>query len=359
MSVPESHQTRESIHSLVQKRISYEFPALANGERLSSFPEMCAWCRKRRTKENCDDKCKDQASFNQNCDKTESANSWKPDFNTRTGDVCVSKPLSSSSQQINSISSVPLNSNRITDSKHLERDVVSHQRSSSLESSSLFNNSHLMRDRNSNYYSLQSRNTGSIHTNIKNRPTQSIIQRNNNSSTSTNKTTDSKDNEKGVQSAVGDVIPELRTEIADHEDVSTFSLAFDSDSDFDMEDTSIGNSKEVSPIKTQDVQKNHFVGFPRVTSQTQESKLKANCTDINASGSRVMNSSKKQGYQSQNQSVVDTTFSRTVPVLSVAPAVKKQSVQNCPLCQMEFTCRYVQGAFDSACCIHVRKSLRA
>ena len=237
-----------ALDAFVQARISYEIQEPNDGTKLSPFPSMCDWCRRRKSsKEKCCKKSRDIDKANLNNDHRNSVlngDASQMVISVKEYNAC-SKSLANNShlkedtsqvldKQINTASY----GNKIITSKHLERDVVSNQRSSLPENNSETNNSHLMRDRNSNYYSLQSRNGDSIRARCSDRQTHilAVNQRNNTKNTAPTSLNKGFDNEK--QADIVDVESNISdlggVEMEDH-DVSTFHLAFDSDSEMETE----------------------------------------------------------------------------------------------------------------------------
>ena len=153
-----------SLDTLVQERINYDISEPINGKKLSPFPSMCDWCRRRKaSNEKCHKKPGHSDKDNQNVGYREAifnGNSAKVDTdNCATNFKTDNVPLKENTTQVlDKHANAAKQDKKYIGREDLETDVVSNQRNPLLGNNSETNNSHLMRDRNSNYYSLQSRN---------------------------------------------------------------------------------------------------------------------------------------------------------------------------------------------------------
>ena len=332
---------RTELLSLIHKRVNYcEIPSFDIGTELSPFPAMCNMCKKRRTtKGHCNNKVTG-LNINANCDKS-------PDINDTSEKLNGRKPMADAPMHTQDISHINETKDR---DYRLNVSQVSNHCSPDLSDNFSFNNSHLMKDRNSNFYALQTRNNINKRSEMKNTDSKHTLQKSKYKSTSES---ESCNIEKKVPKLVGvyDVekkVPKL-TEICDIEqkdqnsasqlgnksisgirksctdDSSTFNHVFDSDSDFDNVD---GVEKET-----------HQVNCPT----NQENKSKKN--------SYLSSVSEQIGLKHQSKIThTDTTSNPgeiNVPVLSdgsgtshscedIHRAGKETSIQSCPLCQVEF-----------------------
>ena len=348
----------------MHRRISYEIQKLPNGTKLSPFPSMCDWCRRKRpSNENCCKKSRNIETTNQNYDLKKSVLNGNPaemEMCVDKHDISTIKPLAERlHQKVDTLHKPDIKPtvatsarNEMIASKHLESDVISNQRSSLRENNSEYNNSHLMRDRNSNYYSLQSRNGSSRPTNSNtgNRETQILAtnQRRNTTPTSVNKDCDQV---KETKSADVD-IPDLGKEMEDH-DVSTFDLAFDSDSEMEMteidgESSKLTNHNQDAKFHKEVMRENQT---KTVSKSEQQSRLKSTdvCTKQSGTRHNVDNQNRSHSQvHGSTSAAISSGRTNKVPVACVSPCISSEnqvksdreaSIQNCPLCQMEFVYR--------------------
>ena len=388
-----------ALDAFVQARISYEIHEPNNGTKLSPFPSMCDWCRRRKsTNQKCRKKSNDINMTNQNNDHKKSVLNGNPaqmDNDMEKDGISVSESVAVNLEQKVDTSQVldikPMKTashrNKIITSKHLERDVVSNQRSSLLENNSETNNSHLMRDRNSNYYSLQSRNGNNIRASSSDRQTHTCILAVNQRSNTKNTAPTSLN--KGFDNEIVDVesnIPDHRGDEMENHDVSTFNLAFDSDSEMETETEGESNmvavhNEDMNNHKDVDeVDRLELVSKPNhLTIHDQQTFTKVRKDVIQGKQSEIVSKSKHQGphkLQSKSSTGIkesgtrnnvdnvnhgqvedniptasNTGMTNKVPIACVSPCVSSEkriesnreielnAVKNCPLCQMEFARR--------------------
>ena len=323
---------------------------------------MCDWCRRRRSSNDiCDSNNRKRRNSSVICDNSVDSNTasnieTNANLNGSTVSNSLSKYPFTSSKSAGSETCI----DKLHVDKDLERDVVSQQSSSGVEGTTSHNNSHLMRDRNSNYYSLQSRNNTQRHLENRNiKLNYSNDQRNKQTSTSVIEICDTN---REIHKKLDTNLDKSKAPI--EEDISTFNLAFDSDSDFDdmndiKEETTIVNGAK-KPNKT-NVHSRHM-NFSKTgskqTTQNHDFNSKKPSLPTLPNQSRAYLSNKKPENQLKNQSESATAVIRPmsrkemVPLISEAPSTsfsvqgtskptKALPVQSCPLCQMEFKQRYV------------------
>ena len=401
-----------SLDTLVQERINYDISEPINGKKLSPFPNMCDWCRRRKVS---NEKCHKKSGHS---DKTHQNGGYRElSFDSNPAKVDTDMEVDSCATNFLT-DNVPLkeNTTQVLD-KHinaanqdnkpfagieLETDVVSNQRNPLLGNNSETYNSHLMRDRNSNYYSLQSRNghnvpacnsgrqtnelAGDQRNDLKNTThrsgRQNSIEENQSSNLKNTAHTSLSKNfshEKQLKLVLDADKEDLKGDEMEDQDETTFNLAFDSDNDMEMteiegEHTSgadytgdidkcyqkdsgqVNHLELVSKPKHlkrhgQKVQNNAEQGFvseliSKPKQQAQE-RLKSKSLDacLRPKETRNVPDSDITNAQASAQTSNTERTSNKIPVACVSPCISSgkkthNSVKNCPLCQMEFTHRY-------------------
>ena len=420
-----------------------DYSATKIGVELSPFPAMCQLCRKRRTnghsgnkssKRNCISNCDNHVGVNKTTinnnlsdminisddflnQSDEVPNLSRIDIVAHRNNKTVVNRINEDNltDEVPNVSHIELvahrnnkavdnriNEERVTDEvpniSHL--DLVAHRKSKAADNrinkerdttetslpSNVSNrlpvnntNSHLMRDRNSNYYALQSRNHANKQVESRNLNSGCTDRRTSSKCKSTSNS-ESCDIKAKVPKLIGicDTVREEPT-LPDKnksklnvgkltEDSSTFSLAFDSDSDFDdveeihphhqIYNQSPPQSNQTNKESTYNSKnQSNIMDSKEININHNMMKLKHRENNINHREKNI-NHTEKKAFDQRNTSLTHKVrmTDKTVlggdkpiapPVADVAgpshndqnSATKETSLQSCPLCQVEFSSR--------------------
>ena len=417
----------ESLAEVIHTRMDYS--ATKIGVELSPFPAMCQLCRKRQTNGHCGIKSSKRNCIS-NSDNDVGANKItdKTTINNNLSDMInISDDLLNQSDEVPNLSHLDLVAhrkskavvNRITEENMTDEvpnvshiELVAHRNSKAVDNrinqerdftetslaSNVSNrlpvnntNSHLMRDRNSNYYALQSRNHANKQVESRNLNTGCTDHRTSSKCKSTSNT-ELRDIKEKVPKLIGVCntvrekpklpdknkvdessvsFPTLVGKLTEDsltvgkltEDSSTFSLAFDSDSDFDGMDEIHTHHQTHNQIPPQSNQTNKESTY---NSKNQSNFMDHKEININHNAMKLnhreknINHIEKKAFDQRNTSLTHkvrktdkTVVGRDKQIVpSVADvagpshngqnsAAKETSLQSCPLCQVEFSPRSV------------------